>query len=96
MKKTLKQILTEYPMPASKIAKTFGKSREWMAGIASGAISYQTRAQHAPAIQNYLRKIGRELSQIEIVQPEDIKGVEPQKQKKRKLADQLKIVKTKK
>jgi len=82
MKKTLRMILQEYPMPGSSIARQFNKTREWLAWVADGKISYHVRQEHCLAIQEYLRQMGRELAEIEIVQPEDHAGKTPREPKR--------------
>lgn len=69
MKLTLKQTFERFPIPISKVAYHLGYSREWLSAIAQGrlTVSQSKREQHCKMIQQYLRQIGEELSQIEII-----------------------------
>jgi len=68
MKMTLKEFLEKYPVPASRIAKKLGYSREWISGLANNrfAASGGRRKQVMADIQQYINDLGRELADVNI------------------------------
>lgn len=72
MQLTLREIFEKYKLlQISKVAAHFGYSREWLSSLVQDRMQIKPhkKQKHLRMIQDYLREVGSELSQVEIIEP---------------------------